>query len=70
MTDPVKQLINNIEDSISKNDYNEIRITTNTHTITVTPIDISYCSRYFFKVSAEGSETIININNLEIVELY
>ena len=69
MTDPVKQLINNIEDSISKNDYTEIIITTNTHTITATPVDIHYVSRYFFKICAGGSEVLININNLEMVEL-
>lgn len=69
MTDPVKQLIDNIEESISKNDYTEIKITTNTYTIIVTPVDISYCSRYFFKIIAGGSEIIVNINNLEMVEL-
>lgn len=69
MTNPVKELLENIELSMENNDYSSIKITTNNLSIYTTVFDLIYVNRYFFKIKTDGGEVIVNINNLECVEL-
>ena len=64
MSNPVKELLDNIEDSISHNDYNTIEIITNTVKLTVTIFDLSYddaCAflQKTFKCTAEISQAVL-----------
>ena len=70
MTNPVKQLLNDLETSIMKNNYNQIIITLTDGSKIYTVIeDITYATRYFFKILIDTGEVWVNINNLKTVEL-
>ena len=75
---PVKQLIEDIENSVAKNGYNRLRVKTDNNEYFCSPDEISYTSRYFFTIKSGGGipsrknrgEVLININHLELVELF
>ena len=67
---PVKELIDNIEESKTKYGYEIITITlTNGDKITTDIDEITYATRYFLKIKKRNTENIININNLARVDL-
>ena len=66
---PVQDLIEQLEKSVAEADYEQIRFKTTTHNLYASIDDITYITRYFFKVKTAGSEYVININNLELIEI-
>lgn len=69
MTNPVKDLLDSIFDSIEKYDYRKIKMVTSKSLYLVAPEDLDYANRYFFKIVVDDGLVFVNINNLERVEL-
>lgn len=70
MTNPVHELIRNLETSWEHGTYNTIIFNIGNGEIHTTIDDITYVSRYFFKIrSLDGDLYFVNINNLVGVKL-
>ena len=70
MTNPVKELIQALEISWENNNYTQLIFNISNGEIHTTIDDITYVTRYFFKIRAvNGDLYFVNINNLIGVKL-